>query len=138
MRLKPLIILVLAAFLLFGCAAKISKSNIRDDFESTDFKKALTEIKSENFWVQCFNVSENEINEKMSLIMKQCIEEELSSAPDFLTTSEVEAIKNSAMFCIQMKMWSIYKYKFSLDKNLNNIKMFSFCKEGWDAYQKFE
>jgi len=70
--------------------------------------------------------------------MKQYIEEELSSALDFLTTSEVEAIKNSAMFCIQFKMWSIYKYKFSLDKNLNNIKMFSFCKDGWDAYQKFE
>ena len=139
MQLKPLISLILTIFLLFGCAAKISKSSILYDMQSTDFKKIYSELnKAENFWLQCFNVSEDDVMEKMIYISKQCIEVELRSAPDFLTTSEVEAIKNSAMFCIQLKMWSIYKEKFSLDKNLHDEKMINFCKERWDVYKIYK
>jgi hypothetical protein len=105
----------------------------------TDFKKSISGTnRSEFFWLQCFNVSEDEIIDKMAYISKQCLEEEFRSAPDFLTTSEVEAIKNRALLHIQMELWSIYKDKFSLDKNLNDKKMLNFCKEKWDFYQNYK
>lgn len=95
----------------------MSKTAFKDKYTSFDWYAVMQQTPENQHWyVNCFDISEEEFKTSLNQIYGECIKRELAGMPPEVTARDEARFQTSIDNCFFIKYTSKYKDRFTFDK----------------------